>query len=60
MDITGIPTRECLLCGCDIFYTRIKLDHDYTVGMYWLDGVCANCGAEVTLGTEQDYEARQL
>lgn len=49
------PTRECHKCGCDVFWTKIMLDKDYSVGMYWLEAICAKCLEPAILATEKDF-----
>lgn len=57
-DYRGIPTHECP-CGsnwilvCTVFDPETKLP-----GLYMLDGMCASCGALLTIDippTEDDY-----
>lgn len=47
------PVRECL-CGNTLFATLIWLDDDNSIGGYFTDGRCVNCGADLTIATEVD------
>jgi len=48
-DYRGVPTYVCP-CGYDMFLIAAIFDGDtQEPGMYMLDGVCAHCGAIVTV-----------
>jgi hypothetical protein len=49
------PTGECV-CGSDGFYILAMFDLDRTIGGYFTDGLCAECGALVKVPTEADDE----
>lgn len=49
------PVRECL-CGNSLFATLIWLDDDNSIGGYFTDGRCVNCGADLTIATEVDQQ----
>jgi hypothetical protein len=52
----GIPTANCPECGCDLLKVNVKIDPlDYEIGLYTLDGECAECGALVTVATPLDH-----
>lgn len=54
-DYRGIPTMVCP-CGCDMFIMLAKFDEDRLPGWFALDGVCAACGALVSLPCPADDE----
>ena len=51
MDIRGEPTRVCV-CGCFIWNLKVAFD-DGTIGSYFLDMECADCGTQATAPTEE-------
>ena len=56
-DYRGIPTLTCP-CGCDWLLACVMYDPDTREpGMIILDGLCASCGALVTLPTPIDEGA---
>lgn len=53
-DYRGIPTLACP-CGCEWLLACVMYDPETREpGMYILDGLCASCGALVTLPTPID------
>ena len=46
------PTHECL-CGSSLFLLLASF-HENKVGMYFLEMMCANCGALLIAPTEID------
>ena len=52
MDIRGEPTRVCV-CGCFIWNLKVSFDEDNTIGSYFLDMECADCGTQATAPTEE-------
>ncbi len=53
-DYRGQPTF-CCPCGSDLVVMVARFDPDTRLpGMYLLDGMCAACGALLTLPTEID------
>lgn len=52
-DYRGVPTYVCP-CGSDLFLMAAKFDETQLPGWYLLDGVCAHCGALVTLPCPAD------
>lgn len=55
-DYRGQPTFMCA-CGCEWFIMCTIFDADTRLpGFYLLDGLCAACGALVTLPTPADGE----
>lgn len=54
LDYRGVPTAECP-CGGRTFYTVTWMDDDYLVAGYLTDGLCAMCGALLTIATEIDH-----
>jgi hypothetical protein len=58
LDYRGVATAECL-CGGAAFFALLSLDTDtYEVAQWDLCGLCAECGALVTLGCPIDVEVR--
>lgn len=49
------PTHECL-CGNSLMHALVMFDEG-KVAFYFLDIVCANCGAQLIAPTEVDDEA---
>lgn len=47
-DYRGVPTYVCP-CGYDLFVIAAKFDETQLPAFYLLDGVCASCGALVTV-----------
>lgn len=54
LDVRGIPTRECPMCGCDIFRVGVVFDDEYEVSAYFLDAECSECGTLLTAPTPLD------
>lgn len=55
MDVRGIPTCLCPMCGNDLFRALVRFDEDtYTIGMYHLDIECVSCGTLATAPTPLD------
>ena len=54
LDYRGIPTAECV-CGTRTFYVVAWLDDAYCVTGYDTTGLCADCGALITIATEIDH-----
>jgi len=55
-DYRGTPTLECL-CGSDLLLVCAAFDPDTREpGIYMLDGMCACCGALLTLPTPIDED----
>jgi hypothetical protein len=53
-DYRGNPTLECI-CGSNMLLMCAAFDPDTREpGLYLLDGMCAHCGALVTLPTPVD------
>lgn len=52
MDITGEPTSVCI-CGCFIWNLKVAFDEDGTIGMYFRDMECADCGTQATAPIEE-------
>lgn len=52
-DYRGAPTYVCP-CGYDLFVMAARFDETQLPAMYLLDGVCAHCGALVTLPCPAD------
>jgi hypothetical protein len=52
MDITGEPTSVCI-CGCFIWNLKVAFDSDGTIGMYFRDMECADCGTQATAPIEE-------
>lgn len=53
LDYRGISTAECP-CGCRVFYMVGWFTDDYELGGYLTTGLCADCGALLTLCTPLD------
>ena len=49
------PTLECP-CGSDGFYILAMFDEDRSIGGYFTDGLCAECGCLVKVATQADDE----
>jgi len=52
MDIRGEPTTVCV-CGCFVWNLKVTFEADGTIGMYFLDMECADCGTQATAPTEE-------
>jgi hypothetical protein len=52
MDIRGEPTRVCV-CGCFVWNLKVTFDEDNTIGMYFRDMECADCGTQATAPIEE-------
>ena len=52
MDIRGEPTTVCI-CGCYIWNLKVSFDQDGTIGMYFRDMECADCGTQATAPIEE-------
>ena len=55
MDIRGEPTSVCI-CGCFVWNLKVSFDGDGTIGMYFLDMECAECGTLATAPTPEGTE----
>lgn len=53
LDARGVPTHACPECGNMVFKIKAVFD-DYELAMWFTDGVCAECGALVTVPTPVD------
>ena len=52
MDIRGEPTSVCV-CGSYIWNLKVAFDWDGTIGMYFRDMECADCGTQATAPVEE-------
>lgn len=52
-DYRGVPTYVCP-CGYDMFLIAARFDETQQPAWYLLDGVCASCGALVTVPCPAD------
>jgi hypothetical protein len=52
MDIRGEPTSVCI-CGCYIWNLKAAFLEDGTIGMYFRDMECADCGTQATAPIEE-------
>jgi len=52
MDIRGNPTTVCI-CGSFVWNLKVVFSEDYTIGMYFLDMECADCGTQATAPIEE-------
>lgn len=52
-DYRGMPTYVCP-CGHDLFLMAARFDETQLPAFYLLDGMCAHCGALVTLPCPAD------
>jgi hypothetical protein len=52
MDIRGESTTVCV-CGCFVWNLKVTFEADGTIGMYFLDMECADCGTQATAPTEE-------
>lgn len=57
VDLGGIPTSACPMCGCTWLVTAVNLDPDsYEIVSYMLQGVrCFDCGTLITLACPPDH-----
>lgn len=53
IDQRGIPTHECLSCGCDTFRIIAKFE-DYEIAWWALNGYCYMCDSPVTVPCPAD------
>jgi hypothetical protein len=65
VELKGIPTAACPLCGCTWFITGVSLDAEtYEISSWMLAGAsCHDCGTLVTLACppdHPDFEARNF
>lgn len=54
IDLRGIPTSECPICGSNIFSIKAIFDEEYELSMYMLDAECAMCHTRLTAPTPLD------
>jgi hypothetical protein len=52
MDIRGEPTSICI-CGSFVWNLKVSFDEDGTIGMYFRDMECADCGTQATAPIEE-------
>ena len=52
MDIRGNPTTVCI-CGSFVWNLKVVFAEDKTIGMYFLDMECADCGTQATAPIEE-------
>ena len=52
MDIRGEPTTVCI-CGCFVWNLKVSFDSDGTIGMYFRDMECVDCGTRATAPIEE-------
>jgi len=52
MDISGEPTTVCI-CGSFIWNLKVSFAEYGTIGMYFLDMECADCGTQATAPIEE-------
>jgi len=52
MDIRGNPTTVCV-CGSFVWNLKVAFAEDNTIGMYFLDMECADCGTQATAPVEE-------
>jgi hypothetical protein len=57
VELGGIPTSACPMCGCVWLVTAVSLDHEtYEISSYMLQNVkCLDCGTLVTLACPPDH-----
>ena len=57
VELRGLPTAACPLCGGTWFVTAVTLDPDtYEIASWMLQGVtCHDCGSLVTLACPPDH-----
>jgi hypothetical protein len=52
MDIRGEPTSICI-CGSFVWHLKVSFAEDGTIGMYFRDMECADCGTQATAPIEE-------
>ncbi len=52
MDIRGEPTSVCI-CGSFVWNLKVSFAEDGTIGMYFRDMECADCGTQATAPIEE-------
>ena len=52
MDIRGEPTSICI-CGSFVWNLKVSFLEDGTIGMYFRDMECADCGTQATAPIEE-------
>jgi hypothetical protein len=52
MDIRGEPTSICI-CGSFVWNLKVSFSEDGTIGMYFRDMECADCGTQATAPIEE-------
>lgn len=57
IDQRGIPTHECLNCGCNVFAVHAVFD-DYDIAGWYLEGSCSCCGSPLTVPCPADDPER--
>jgi hypothetical protein len=57
VELSGIPTASCPMCGCTWFVTSVSLDVEtYEISSWILAGAtCHDCGTVVTLACPPDH-----
>lgn len=53
IDQRGIPSNECINCGCNVQVIR-AIFQDYELVMWFLDSFCSDCGSPMTAPTPID------
>lgn len=54
IDARGIPTRQCPMCGSELFTIQAIFDEDYNIAGYLLNAECAYCTTKLTAPTPLD------
>jgi ribosomal protein S27AE len=54
VNLRGIPTRECPMCGGNIIKLDAIFDEEGEVSFYMLDAECSQCGTLLTVITPLD------
>ena len=61
VDLRGIPTAICPLCGSDWFYVPVKFNLEtYKISAWGTDGYCYSCSSKVTVVTPVDGEVKSI
>ena len=57
MNLEGIPTALCPMCGCNWFTIQVVLDPEtYEIAAYGTEAECYGCKVKLTLGTPADLK----
>jgi hypothetical protein len=54
IDQRGIPTHQCLNCGCNVFVIKATFE-DYDISGWFMDAECSCCASPLTAPCPVDH-----